>query len=305
MNRDPLEELFGPLGDDGDDFPESDTTPTEANSAAETRAFEPTQESAQQDPLFPAPRRATAATQPIAATQPVAATQPSEATTPMPAPVRSAPRQAPLPGPVRTRSTATPADDVPTGPVRSGRGGMAKALPWIVIGAVAVIALIVALVFVNSTRAGDEPTTTPTAPTTEPTTKPVEPTEEPEEEPEEEAQDSDEAPRVDVGPNPIQMNVDPAGISIETSTKLGEYPGWYVVNDPQLSVMLHTNLMGSFPESCSAMRSVEGKSPWGIAKGEDGKWTVIRPEGSCAADPKLYDEVWGLMQGVADSAKPL
>ncbi|KAM9861554.1 hypothetical protein ACI1US_02557 [Leucobacter sp. BZR 635] len=168
--------------------------------------------------------------------------------------------------------------------------------------AVAVLALVGSLIAVNALRS-DEPKPAPTseAPAPTPTETDTE-TEEPEPTPEEPAEP--EVPKVDVGADPISMPVSFAGISIETSQKLTS-PQWQYIAGPPERVMIESGLMNTFPEACSAMRSPSLQSPWGIEKAEDGTWTVVRPEGTCAANPDLYNEVWGLMQAVADSAKPL
>jgi len=40
-----------------------------------------------------------------------------------------------------------------------------------------------------------------------------------------------------------------------------------------------------------------------MTRAADGTFTVLRPEQSCAAAPELYDEVWGLVAAMAESAK--
>lgn len=181
------------------------------------------------------------------------------------------------------------------------RGGML--LPWIIVAVVAIAALVGALVFVNmnTSKAGDkEPTGTSTEqPSDQPTTDA--PSETPSEEPE--TPEVTEAPAVDVGET-YPMEISYAGIEIQGPAKLNPN-AWYVPTQTGDEVMFHAAVMGSFPDSCADMRSVEGKSPWGIRKEADGTWSVIRPGDGCAAAPELYNEVWGLMQAVADSAKPL
>lgn len=181
------------------------------------------------------------------------------------------------------------------------RGG--AFLPWIIVSVVAVAALVGALVFVNlnANGGGDgEPAgTTTEQPSDTPTTD--EPSETPSEEPE--APEATEAPTVAIG-DTYSMDISYAGISIQGPAKLNPN-AWYVPTAENDEVMFHAALMGTFPDSCAEMRSVEGKSPWGIRKEADGSWSVIRPGTGCAAAPELYGEVWGLMQSIADSAKPL
>src|SRR5690606_10679506 len=128
------------------------------------------------------------------------------------------------------------------------------------------------------------------------------PTDEPSEEPGEEPA-PDEAPAVDVG-STFPMEISYAGITVDVSQQLTNVEWFYQAGPPE-RVLIQSGLMNSFPDSCAAMRSPEGMSPWGIERGEDGAWTVVRPAGTCAAAPDLYDQVWGLMQAMADSATPL
>lgn len=188
--------------------------------------------------------------------------------------------------------------------IQEDKKGLGPMLPWIIVAAVVILAIIGSIIVIGATKGKDEPapepttsTPAPTATTKPETTKPTEPVEE--EEPV-----SDKAPKVEVGPNPISMDISYAGISVQSSQKLTD-PQWQYIGGPPERVMFESGLMNSFPDSCAAMRSPSLQSPWGIERGEDGKWTVVRPAGTCQADEDLYNEVWGLMQAVADSAKPL
>ena len=273
MSKDPLDELFGPL--DGDDA-EGDAPEIDSAAAAPTRAHNPFPEPA------PRPAQATAAELfPNAAPDPV-----------------STPASPAAPGTTRSR------DELPTKPVPANRKKSGAALPWIIIGAVAVLLLIGAFIFVNTMTGSDdpEPVPTPEAPATEdPVPTPSEtPSEEPTAEPEPTAT---EAPAVEVGETGT-MEISYAGISVDFSYKLSNIQWFYQAGPPE-RVLIETGLMNSFPDSCAAMRSPVGQSPWGIEKDPAGGWSVVRPEGTCAEDPALYDEVWGLMQALADSAKPL
>lgn len=264
MSRDPLEELFGPL--DADDT-ETGAVETAAVGATEapTRAYEPT-------PAAPRPA------------------------------VQSPPRVAPASTPARRAAVRDEPDAAPTRPVPAARKSTKAAMPWIVVSAVAVLALGGAFVVVNA-LGDDEPKPEPTteAPTPAPTTAAPE---KPETETPKPGAEKPGAPEAEVGPNPISMDISYAGISVESSQKLTN-PQWFYLAGPPERVMFESGLMNSFPDACSAMRSPVGESPWGIEKSAEGKWTVVRPAGTCSVDEKLYDEVWGLMQALADSAKPL
>lgn len=236
------------------------------------------------EPIVPAEPAAPAEpTVPMEQAMPAAA--PAPAATPAPAPT-SAPRNA----------------DAPTKQVPAAEKRSTAALPWIVVSIIAILALVGAFLFVNSLSDGD------TAPVE--TDEPVAPeeTDEPpvEETPEEtDAPDlPEEAPAVDVGDTislDIGYNIE---ITVEASQKLDPYE-WYIPDTTRQYVTWSSTLMQSFPESCAAMRSSTTQSPWGIEQDETGTWGVVRPEGTCEADPELYNEVWGLMQAVADSAKPM
>ncbi|MCS3426785.1 hypothetical protein U746_1476 [Mycolicibacterium mucogenicum 261Sha1.1M5] len=303
MSRDPLEELFGPLDSDDTDTGALETSSTPAAEAADTsattRAFEPAPAVRPRGAGEAAPRPAVPADAPTAPFATTSATAARTAATATPAPAT-----VPAPGPVRARATRDARQELPTRPVPAEQKRSNTALPWIIVAAVAVLALVGALLVVNAIRGNDEPTPAPTteAPAPEPTEPEVTESETPPTTPEE--PEVEEAPKVDVGPNPISMDISYAGISVESSQKLTN-PLWFYQAGPPERVMFESGLMNTFPDSCSAMRSPTGQSPWGIEKGEGDTWTVVRPEGTCEADPKLYNEVWGLMQAVADSAKPL
>ncbi|MFC5337896.1 hypothetical protein [Leucobacter denitrificans] len=200
----------------------------------------------------------------------------------------------------------TAADELPTSPVPARGKGSRRALPWIIVGIVAVLMLIGAFIFVNAITGSDsEPEQTADAPTTQetPSEEPSEvPSETPSETPSEEPP-VDEAPAVDVGTT-FPMEISYAGITVDVSHQFTNVEWFYQAGPPE-RVLIQSGLMNSFPDSCAAMRSPEGLSPWGLERAEDDTWTVVRPAGTCEAAPELYDQVWGLMQAMADSATPL
>lgn len=239
------------------------------------------------------------------------ATAPIDTPVPAPAPAAAqyAPKQAPQPAPRQAQRPAQ--DQVQTRPVPARTKKKTPIVPWIIVGIVVLLALIGSLFVVNMVNNNDakQDSTSETtsndpaseAPSDSPSESPAEETPTETEEPA-----TDEPPKVDVGADPIKMPVAPANISIETSRKFTGSVGWYVpAGFTDDRVMISSPFMNDFPDSCSAMRAPEMNSPWGIQKGADGKWTVVKPETKCADAPELYDEVWGLMQAVADSAKPL
>ena len=163
-------------------------------------------------------------------------------------------------------------------------------IPWLIVAAVAIAAVIIAFVVVNNLR-DDEPAPSPTAtadpaptptetgPTTDPTPKPT-PTPEPD----------DGVPDVDVGET-FTMPIEAWGTSAEVSHKFGTV--FYTI--PAESLILSSPLINSLPEECADMRS-----QWGVTRIPDG-YEVLKPEERCEAAPELYDELWGLTAAMVDS----
>ncbi|MGO3148030.1 MAG: hypothetical protein ACTIJ6_10170 [Leucobacter sp.] len=318
MSKDPLEELFGPRDDDesGAASTFDDDVATKANDEVETRAetvpadavttaFESvpdaTPDSADDasvgDPTFDWSEFEVSDTASIDpdAIDPV---DPESST--------SAAAAVPAAASAFAFQQRKMADDLATKPVPAAGKRSAKALPWIIVGVVALLLLVGALIFVNSIQAPEAaPEQTTEAPVTEDTpTEDTEetPTEAPEETPTEEPAE-DQAPVVDPGAT-FPMEIAPLGISVDVSQQLTNVE-WFSQVGPPERVLIQSGLMNSFPDSCAAMRSPEGMSPWGLVRGEGDTWTVVRPPGTCEAAPELYDQVWGLMQAMADSARPL
>lgn len=334
MSKDPLEELFGPL-----EPKDADNTATAANDSlaealasgdrnaadAQTEAVNDgaaAAERALNGDIFGAPTVANPVETeiplilpppPVAPPLPVAHVAPK---TPAPVPVSSSvPSNAPAfpvsqPSAYGAAQTSIQAravaDEPPTMPVPAADRRSNSALPWVIIAVVAVIALVAAIFVVSTMNRADEvdpETTVETPQTPDPESPAVDPTEEAPEETQAPEPEATEPPRVEVGPT-VAMEISCVSIAVEASGKL-EPNGWFCPGGDTNRVTWESRLMNSFPESCAAMRSPSLQSPWGIEQDETGKWIAVRPEGTCAADPELYNEVWGLMQAVADSAKPL
>lgn len=303
MSRDPLEELFGPLDSDNTETGAIETDEIaaagDADSEAATRAFEAAPRAFETAPPVTARAEQVPAVTRPAATE-ASPKSPFEHIVPAPRPVPAASPGGP---PAGARAQRAERDEPPTRPVPAAKKRSIPALPWIIVGAVAVLALVGAFLVVKAISGDDEkPESTTEAPAPTTSAPSGDETEAPEPTPEE--PEEPKVPTADVGPNPISMDISYAGISVESSQKLTN-PLWFYQAGPPERVMFESGLMNSFPDACAAMRSPVGQSPWGIEKGEDGTWSVVRPAGTCSADSKLYDEVWGLMQAVADSAKPL
>ncbi len=236
MNKDPLEELFGPL----------DETP-EPVPARERLAFEQ------------AERVRTAQ---------------------LPADRWNAPK-------ARAQADAS-------GAPREGAGVPAK--PWIIVGIVAVLAIVVSILVVNLARGQEEaapaPTSTPSpAPTASPTPTPSPDPQKPEEEPEE---DENAVPKVEVGET-IPFPIGPWNATSSWPQRLGGAS--FEIPDNE-NLRLSGELFSSFPDSCAAMRT-----EWGVTKQANGTFEVAKPATKCEAAPELYDEVWGLLDAWAQSIK--
>nr|WP_233614303.1 hypothetical protein [Leucobacter edaphi] len=169
-----------------------------------------------------------------------------------------------------------------------------RTIPWIVVSAVAVLAIVASIITVSLARANQSEAETPqpTA-TTQPTpTATQEPT--PSEQPTTETPDPNAPPKVEVGPT-AEMRIGPWNATSQFSQKLG--PTSFTIPDNQ-NLILSSNLLNSFPDSCAAMRQ-----EWGVKKLESGKFELLRPAKRCAAAPELYDEVWGLLDAWVGTIK--
>lgn len=186
-----------------------------------------------------------------------------------------------------TRSTSTlPREEPKARPDRT-----AQAKPWIIVGIVAVVAILTSIIVLNMARGDDSagakptPTSSPSASPKPTTTKPATPEKE---KPETEKPDEDKPPVVDVGmtsPFPITQ----WGASSQWPGRLGAAS--YALSGPDnAELRLTGELFDSFPESCKAMRQ-----EWGATRLADGSFEVAKPAAKCEAAPELYDEVWGLL----------
>ncbi|MEJ6489042.1 hypothetical protein PQI23_04825 [Leucobacter sp. USCH14] len=224
-------------------------------------------------------------------------------------PADADPPAEPRPVPARERLSYEQAERVRTAqletePRRQGTRGAPKALPWIVVGAVAVIAIIVCIVLVNTVRGGtssdnaadQEPTTT-SAPNETPSPSPSnEADDDPDGSDDADAADPNEVPAVEVGPTST-LDIPAWGVTSELSQKFGMTS--YVIPD-NVNLQLSSPLIDSLPEECAAMRT-----QWGVTKGSDGTYSVLKPAETCEAAPELYDELWGLTDAFAKSVTPV
>jgi hypothetical protein len=207
----------------------------------------------------------------------------------------------PEPAPVQARERLSyeQAERVRTAQLQTTeRGRSSAAKPWIVVGAVAAVAIVLSIVVVNLARGSGDPepaaTTAPTATKTPSPSKTTTPTPEKSETPEEPKKDA--VPKVEVGPT-SSLPIPAWGVSSELSQKFGSTS--YSIPD-NTNLRLESPLINSLPESCAAMRT-----QWGAKRLEDGTFEVAKPADPCADAPELYDELWGLTDAFVQSFKPL
>lgn len=166
---------------------------------------------------------------------------------------------------------------------RSDRAGRAK--PWIVVGIIAVLAIVASITVVNLARGSGQDPASPTAgpSTSEPAPQTTAPqTTDPEEETPTEEPDEDKVPKVDVGPNPMALPIPQLGVTSQLSSKFGSTQ--YRIENNNTEIHLDSPLISQLP--------CEGN--WGAVRAENGKFEVLKPAERCAAAPELYDELWGL-----------
>ncbi|WP_427869380.1 hypothetical protein [Leucobacter luti] len=178
-----------------------------------------------------------------------------------------------------------------------GSGGRApKGLPWIVVGVVAVLAIVASIVTVNLVRAQDPGSSEATTPTPTQTEQPK-PTKTPTTEaPEKKKEDPNQPPKVDVGPT-SEMLIGPWNATSQFPQRLGSTS--FVIPD-NVNLTLSSDVLNSFPDSCADMREA-----WGAIRAENGTFQLRKPAERCAAAPELYDEVWGLLDAWVKTIKPL
>lgn len=102
-------------------------------------------------------------------------------------------------------------------------------------------------------------------------------------------------PSVDVG-DTFKMDVSQWGVSVLVSRKLSNIH--YELRGENLYLTSDQSM--SLPVSCQVMR--EG---FGLVRGANGGYRALKPEKRCEDAPELYDELWGLMDAMAKTVKPL
>lgn len=259
-------------------------------------------------PARPAPSAA-APTTPM----PVAADRSGDAApadVPQPVSAVRSPRTGPLLVPVAPSGDALPPtqeipavlldDDYERVAVTGGESEHRRFIPWLIVAAGVVIALLGAFFVVNALTAGDDSgggqqttspesggqSTAPTSPSTSPSTpttsqRPTTP--------------GDEVPDVEVGPT-MNLQVTQWGIQVDMSQKLG-LTARYEIPDG-VNLQLSSSLIDSYAAVCPG-------GQWGMTRIADDEFEVLKPSERCAAAPELYDELWGLMDAMVQTARPL
>lgn len=169
--------------------------------------------------------------------------------------------------------------------------------PWLLVGAVVVIAIIVSIVTVNMSR-GSEPARVAESPrpsTAEPSSSPEPSTTEAPVAPEPSEEPTDGPPEVEVGET-LTLNIAPWGVTSELSSRFGTTN----FNIPDgTNLVLTSDLLSQFPDSCSDLRD-----GWGATKNGN-SYEVLKPSGTCAESPGFYDEIWGLIAAWVATIKPV
>lgn len=192
-------------------------------------------------------------------------------------------------------------------------------IPWIVTGAIAVIAILISLIVMNLASDGSDSNADPKPPVTD-TPAPTpdadpEPTPDPEpEEPEEEPEEPDTP---DADPNRPDDAIDTSSVSIGNTFHLTvEHDGWNISTEVpnkfgiewryrlegvnQYLVLQSSDLINSLPDSCAAQRD-----KWGLERVDDGSFRAYSPQEMCEENESLYTELLGLVRHMEESVQPL
>lgn len=209
----------------------------------------------------------------------------------------------PKPVPARERLQQEQAERVRTAKLQTGQGPRdrgSRAKPWIVVGLVAVVALVASILVVNLARAGGDadeagqqktPTTTSARPSSD-ATDADDPGSKDDDARDKDAEDTDDGvPAVDPGQTNT-LDIPAWGVTSQLSAKFGSAS--YKIPD-NVNLVLSSPLIDQLP--------CEGQ--WGVTKQGDGSYAVLKPAERCAAAPELYDELWGLTAALVDSIEPV
>ena len=278
------------------------TQPFEVPGAPAAQASPQPATPAVQAPAEPVPARPVGPVVPVAAAAPRRAVEPTTPTEPDVFASIGLGGPAETPAPSETGGGG--GDEYEPIAVTGGRGGGRKALPWVIVGGGAIIALVASVLVINGVRGSETDPTPAPAPTTTATEAPTE-TEEPqpsETETPATEEPSGEVPAVDVGPT-WTLSIPQWSLDVDMSNRYGGRTP-YVLSDGNSRAMFTLPLAESLPDSCAHARDPH---VWGLQRNDDGTLEAIRPEPRCAdADAAaVYDTLWGLMDATAKSARPM
>lgn len=176
---------------------------------------------------------------------------------------------------------------------------MRKVLPWIVTVSVAVVALIVSVIVVRAVRGENEVQNAVAASETHedvntanslPQTNPV-----PGANARKVPQSDDRVPTVEVG-NTFELNIGQWNTKVQISQKMSRIH--YELRDNANIAYIESALTQKLPRECAEMRT-----QFGFARAQNGTLTVVRPTEKCAAAPDMYNEIWGLLDAAAKTAR--
>lgn len=237
---------------------------------------------------------------PAASSEPVSVAPLAE-TAPIPAGLASVDTQAFGP----SGAALTEADYEPIA-VTGGSGQPRRVLPWLIVVGGAVVALLAAIFIVGSLTSDREPAAPPAASPspTEGTSGSGSPSpsapsgngsggDEGEPGDETPTEPGSEVPSVDVGPTQ-GMDIVHWNTQVDLSQKLGLSVQYMIMGE---NLELSSQLINSYVEVCGGS--------WGMTRVADGEFAVLKPAERCAAQPEVYDELWGLLDAMVESARPL
>lgn len=255
-------------------------------------------------PAQPKPAGQAAPTVPVIPVTPAASAMP-----PAPEPPRAdpLPPTLPIPAPTQTFDLGSGGDDYEPIAVTGGEHRPRRLVPWIIVAAGVVIALLGAFFVVNALTSGGgsdgqqntasesdgqggsgsdatEPGTS--TGTTGPSTTSSRPTT---------TDSDDEVPHVEVG-DTMNLQVTQWSVQVDMSQKLGLTASYSIPDGANLE--LSSSLIDSYAAACPG-------GQWGMTRVDDTHFEVLKPTQRCSAAPELYDELWGLMDAMVRTARPL
>ncbi|RGE17628.1 hypothetical protein [Leucobacter sp. wl10] len=209
----------------------------------------------------------------------------------------------PRPVPARQRLAQEQAERVRTAQLPAGKRGpqtrehprvserAARARPWIVVGVIAVLAIVASIIVVNAARGGREDAGSTTDPAGQSNGTSAQPTQTGDPGATDgKGTEADKVPEVEVGETST-LPITQWGVSGQLSTKFGMTQ--YTLQNGNAELWLDSPLISQFP--------CEGN--WGAVQTAAGQYEVLKPAERCAAAPELYDELWGLTDAFVQTIK--